>query len=435
VNILVIGSGGREHALVWKIRQSPKATKLFCAPGNPGIESLAESVPLKAMDLSGLADFAEAKRIDLTVVGPEQPLAAGIVDMFEERGLRIFGPNKQAAELEWSKTFAKEFMRRHSVPTAHFRTFNLHQFEEASSYVSGCSLPIVLKADGLAAGKGVVICEKHDEAVANLHGMVHAKPFGLASETVVVEEFIEGEEASVFAICDGKNFITLAPAQDYKRVFDGDRGKNTGGMGAYAPTPVISEELLRTVQETIIRPTLLGMAQEGNPYKGCLYVGLMVTDAGPKVLEFNSRFGDPETQVVLPVFDGDIVDVFLAACNGGLEAFGTQGDSNSPFGAAVCVVIASGGYPDDYSTGKEILGLEDIAVLPGIVVFHAGTKRSKGSLVTAGGRVMGVTAALSGGSLPEAIEMAYGAVGKVSFEGMHYRRDIGNKALAKVQLG
>jgi len=247
MNILVIGSGGREHALVWKIKQSSKATKLFCASGNPGIDSLAELVPLKAMDLSGLADFAEAKRIDLTVVGPEQPLAAGIVDMFEERGLRIFGPTKRAAELEWSKTFAKEFMRRHSVPTAHYRTFNLHQFEEARSYVSGCSLPIVLKADGLAAGKGVVICERHDEAVANLHSMMHAKPFGLASETVVVEEFIEGEEASVFAICDGKNFITLAPAQDYKRVFDGDRGKNTGGMGAYAPTPVISEELLRTI--------------------------------------------------------------------------------------------------------------------------------------------------------------------------------------------
>jgi phosphoribosylamine--glycine ligase len=435
MKILVVGSGGREHALAWKFKQSSKVSRLFCAPGNPGIEQLAELVPVKATDLFALADFAETEHIDLTVVGPEQPLAAGIVDLFEERGLRIFGPTKRAAELEWSKAFAKEFMRRYSIPTASYKTFNLRQIEEANSYVDGCSLPLVLKADGLAAGKGVVVCETREEAVANLTRMMRAKLFGSAGDTVLVEEFMDGEEASVFAVCDGKNFITLAPAQDHKRVLDGDLGKNTGGMGAYSPAPLISEEMLITILETIITPTLRGMAQDGRPYKGCLYVGLMVTDSGPKVLEFNSRLGDPEAQVVLPLFEGDIVDVFVAACDGELEAYRAQVNSYSPSGAAVCVVVASGGYPDDYSTGDEIHGLNDLDVLPNVVVFHAGTKRDNGRLVTAGGRVLGVTASVRNGSVPEAIELAYKAVSKVSFAGMHFRSDIGNRALTKVQLG
>lgn len=420
MKVLVIGSGGREHALVWKISQSSKVTHLYCSPGNPGIAELAECLPMRANALEGLLEFAHREAIDLTVVGPEQPLAEGIVDLFEVNGLKIFGPTKSAAELEWSKAFAKDFMERHNIPTAGSRMFMVDAMEEARDYVRRHSLPLVLKADGLAAGKGVEVCATHDQALQWLNSF--EKQFGIS---FLVEEFMEGEEASVFAISDGTDFLTLAPAQDHKRIFDGDRGKNTGGMGAYAPAPVVTPDILRDVHETIIAPTLAGMAADGKPYKGCLYVGLMITASGPKVVEFNCRFGDPETQVVLPLYQGDIVELFEAACTKQLGSFKGQGMS-SALNAAVCVVLASGGYPDQYPTGVEISGLEELSGLNHILAFHAGTKARGDAIVTAGGRVLGITSIKT--DLAGAIEDAYAAVSKVSFPGMHYRRDIGRKA-------
>jgi phosphoribosylamine--glycine ligase len=423
MNVLVIGSGGREHALVWKIRQSPRIRKAYCAPGNPGIGTLAECVPLEAMNLEGLLRFAQEAAIDLTVVGPEQPLAAGIVDAFKEAGLRIFGPTKKAAELEWSKAFAKSFMHRHGIPTAGYRAFTSGQRSEAESMLMSANFPVVLKADGLAAGKGVIVCNDTHQALAALQEMMGTKTFGSASETVVVEEFMRGEEASVFAICDGTRFVTLAPAQDHKRALDDDQGKNTGGMGAYAPAPVVTADVMRNVQTRIIGPTLKGMAVEGRPYHGCLYVGLMVTEDGPKVVEYNSRFGDPETQVVLPLFSGDLVELMLAACDGTL----VEGETRLTSGSAVSVVLASGGYPESYQAGKPIRGLENVP--DGVVVFHAGTRKSDGNLVTAGGRVLDVTAISGENDIEQTIHTAYEAVRRIGFEGMHYRRDIGRKAL------
>lgn len=424
MNILVIGSGAREHALVWKIRQSPKVREIYCSPGNPGIGELAECLPMRATALEGLLDFAKQQQIDLTVVGPEQPLADGVVDLFEANGMKIFGPTKRAAELEWSKAFAKEFMQRHGIPTARYKKFTASQSAEANDYISRSSMPVVLKADGLAAGKGVLVCLTREQAVASFEEM--KRQFGSAGDTIVVEEFLEGEEASVFAICDGKDFVTLAPAQDHKRVFDGDRGKNTGGMGAYAPAPVVTPDILRDVEERIIKPTLTGMASEGRPYKGCLYVGLMITTGGPKVIEYNCRFGDPETQVVLPLLNSDIVELFEATCEGRIGELRVNTVSAARSQSAVCVVLASGGYPDEYPTGIEIDGLDELAGVNNVLVFHAGTKLQGSTLVTAGGRVLGVTAIKS--DLAGAIEDAYKAVGKISFAGVHYRRDIGKKA-------
>jgi phosphoribosylamine--glycine ligase len=429
MRVLVIGSGGREHALVWKINQSRSVTKLFCAPGNPGIQSLAECVSLKATDLPRLLAFAEQQNIDLTVVGPEQPLAEGIVDLFASRNLPIFGPSRRAAELEWSKAFAKEFMQRHAIPTAQHQTFSKDQADLAAEHVRTCSLPVVLKADGLAAGKGVMVCSTREEATQALHQMMIGKAFGPASETVVIEEFLEGEEASVFAVCDGEKYLTLAPAQDHKRAFDGDLGKNTGGMGAYAPTPVVTYNILQQVKKTVIEPTLRGMMEEGRPYKGCLYCGLMITRDGPKVIEYNCRFGDPETQVVLPLLDCDLLELLSAACTGEISTF-TTSLTNS--GSAACVVLASTGYPDEYEVGKPIDGLEHLAQRSDVIAFHAGTKWESGKLVTSGGRVLGITAWEKNGSLQQAIAKAYEEVQSVSFEGMHFRRDIGQKAFAAI---
>jgi len=422
MNILVIGSGGREHAIVWKLRQSSKIERLYCSPGNPGIAELAECLPMKATAQEALLEFAKSEGIDLTIVGPEQPLAEGIVDLFEMNDLKVFGPTQRAAELEWSKAFAKEFMQRHGIPTAAHRTFAVNEIDEAKSYINKSPMPIVLKADGLAAGKGVIICTNRDEAVVSLEKF--SKQFGSAGERIVVEEFMEGEEASVFAICDGSDFVTLAPAQDHKRVFEGDRGRNTGGMGAYAPAPIVTEDLLRQIEEQIIAPTLRGMAAEGRKYKGCLYVGLMITQNGPKVVEYNCRFGDPETQVVLPLLDCDVAELLLAACNGTIGNM--RGEFGSPSRSAVCVVLASDGYPDAYPTGIEIHGLEQISAMNNVIAFHAGTKSQGDSLVTAGGRVLGITAMKH--DLFGAIDDAYSAIGKISFAGMHYRRDIGKKA-------
>lgn len=429
MNVLVVGSGGREHALVWKIKQSPLLQELFCTPGNPGIEAIARCSPVSSSDLHGLLRFAREKKIDLTVVGPEQPLAEGIVDLFEKHGRKIFGPTKRAAELEWSKAFAKDFMQRHRIPTARFQTFTARERLKAVEYLHATEYPVVLKADGLAAGKGVAICKELESALDSLHQIMDAKAFGASNDTVVIEEFMAGEEASVFAICDGRNYVTLAPAQDHKRVFDDDQGKNTGGMGAYAPAPVVTSEVLERVKRTIVEPTLVGMAEEGRTYRGCLYVGLMVTATGPKVVEYNSRFGDPESQAVLPLFKGDLLALMDVASQGMIDR-----NTLSSFlqqGSAVCVVLSSGGYPDKYQTGRRIRGLENLSDIEGVVAFHAGTTSDGGAVVTAGGRVLGVTAMSDSADLGRTITTAYEAVQRISFEGMHYRRDIGKKALAR----
>lgn len=426
MNVLVIGSGGREHALVWKIRQSPLVERIYSIPGNPGIEALAQCFSTVATSPEELAAFTRTHNVDLVVIGPEQPLAEGIVDALMAQGVKVFGPTRNAAELEWSKAFAKDFMARHGIPTARHRTFGLNDRVEMSEALGSWTFPLVLKADGLAAGKGVAICSTLQEAVAALHEMMDEKKFGAAGEKVVIEEFLAGEEASIFAVTDGVDYVTLAPAQDHKRILDDDKGKNTGGMGAYAPTPAVSAGLLDVIKRTIIEPTLEGMIMEGRRYKGCLYVGLMLTAEGPKVIEYNSRFGDPETQVVVPLYRGDIVELMLASCE---ERVGTLPVDARPAGSAVCVVLASEGYPDRYATGKEISGLQNLP--DGIVAFHAGTKTVDGRLVTAGGRVLGVTAHSPSTDLEQTINHAYEGVRRIRFEGMHYRRDIGSKALLR----
>ncbi len=429
MNVLVVGGGGREHALVWKIRQSPKVQHIYCAPGNAGIGQLAELVPIKPTDFHGLLEFAKTKRIDLTVVGPEAPLTAGIVDVFEEHGLAIFGPSKLAAEIEGSKVFAKNFMRQYGIPSASYRTFDASQRSEAERYVRDLPPPIVIKADGLAAGKGVLICETHEQARDELDAVFVKRAFGEAGNKIVIEEFLSGEEASVFAITDGKGYVVLAPAQDHKRILDGDRGKNTGGMGAYAPAPIITQNIMNEVSERIIKPTIDGMAKEGRTYRGCLYCGLMITESGPKVLEYNCRFGDPETQVVVPLIDGDFVELLLHACRDRI----TSNEVKHRDATAVCIVMASGGYPDDYETGKEIIGLDSISEQEdGVIVFHAGTKKDGRRILTAGGRVLGVTAVGSANDLAGTISRAYNAVSKISFDGAYYRSDIGKKGLVRI---
>ena len=430
MNVLVIGSGGREHALVWKLQQSPRVAKLFCAPGNPGMSAQAQCVPLKSSDYDALAAFALRESIDLTIVGPEAPLADGIADLFRSRGLTVFGPTKAAAALEWSKAFAKDFMFRNGIPTAGSKTFDAGQISAARAFLDRSALPVVLKADGLAAGKGVLICATREEAHDGLTGMLEANAFGAAGTTVVIEEYMEGIEASVFAVSDGERFVTLAPAQDHKRVFDDDRGKNTGGMGAYAPTQYVSTEVMDVVRSSIVAPALRGMAREGKPYTGCLYVGLMLTNAGPKVVEFNSRFGDPETQVVLPLYDGDLAALLSAAARGSLGDVAGGGAGSARSANAVCVVLASAGYPDKYPVGLEIQGLDLAGAMPGVSVFHAGTAWTDGRIVTSGGRVLGVTATVRGQSLASAIDLAYAAAGTIAFDGMQFRRDIGRKGLA-----
>lgn len=427
MNVLVLGSGGREHALVWKLKKSPRVDRLFCAPGNPGIGRLATLVPLAADDQEGLLAFAEREKIGMTVVGPEQPLAEGIVDRFRSRGQRIFGPTREAAELEWSKAFAKAFLERHGIPTAAHRTFGKSDIHAAQAFLQQCALPVVLKADGLAAGKGVLICTTREEAHAAFRDLTEARVFGSAGDRVVIEEFLAGQEASVFAVADGTDFVTLAPAQDHKRVFDGDRGKNTGGMGAYAPAPAVTPETLRIVEEQIIRPTLRGMSREGRPYTGCLYAGLMLTPDGPRVVEYNVRFGDPESQVVLPLYQGDLLELLLASTEGTIASLAPVGASGH---YAVCVVLASGGYPGHYPAGLPISGIETAEAMDRVVVFHAGTRREGDTFVTAGGRVLGVTA-IGGKNLRETIARAYTAAGTIRFEGMHFRSDVGQKALEK----
>lgn len=426
MNVLVIGAGGREHALVWKLKQSPRINRLYCAPGNPGIAQLAECVPIAADDLDQLYQFARTQKIDLTVVGPEVPLVKGIVDLFEAGGLAIFGPSKAASALEGSKVFAKHFMKRHGIPTAAYETFDRAHEEDAKRYIVSQTMPIVLKADGLAAGKGAVVCRTAGEALQVIEEFFGGNVLGEAGSSIVVEEFMTGEEASVFVFTDGTQYALLEPAQDHKQIFDGDRGKNTGGMGAFAPARVASPDVIERVKREIIEPVLEGMRKEGRPYRGCLYVGIMITAAGPKVVEFNCRLGDPEAQVVLPLIDGDLAEIMAACATRSAHALSIRSHN----AAAVCVVLASGGYPDAYEKGKEIRGLESINAEDGVIAFHAGTKSDAGRIVTWGGRVLGVTAIGYGHELAETIASAYSAVKKIAFDGAYYRSDIGRKGLA-----
>jgi len=421
MRVLVVGSGGREHAIVWKLVQSPQVEKVFCAPGNGGIARIAECVDIDVTDIKTLVHFAQKKKIDLTVVGPELPLTLGIVDRFREKGLAIFGPTKKAAEIESSKGFAKNFMAKYRIPTAEYKIFS--DPEEVIQYIHKKEPPLVLKADGLAAGKGVLICNSRDEAYNGVDKIMRQKIFGDAGNRLIVEEFLRGEEASVLSITDGENLVILPPAQDHKPIFEGDKGPNTGGMGAYAPAPVVSPKLLRTIGEKILLPTVLGMKEEGRLYQGVLYAGLMITPEGPKVLEFNCRFGDPETQAILPLLETDIVEIIETSIEGRIKDISLAVRNE----AAVCVIIASGGYPGSYEKGKIIYGLDQIP--SDILVFHAGSKIKGKDIVTAGGRVLGVTALSS--TIETAIEKVYKAVGKITFDGAYYRRDIGYKALRR----
>ncbi len=422
MNILLIGSGGREHALALAISRSNELGNFFAAPANPGILQLAMLAPISINNHDSVVNFCKQEHIHLVVIGPEQPLEAGLSDSLREHGIIVFGPSKRAAMLETSKSFAKEFMVRHNIPTASFRRFTADVKTEAIEYVRQQPLPVVIKADGLAAGKGVIVAETTADA-ENALADILGGAFGSAGAEVVVEAFLRGEEASIFSICDGTHFITLAPAQDHKRALDGDKGKNTGGMGAFAPAAIVTDDVLKKVKERIIAPTLAGMTEEGAPFIGCLFVGLMIENGEPNVVEFNCRFGDPETQAVLTVTEGDFVDLFFSAALGLLRPSSITNIYN---GYACTVVLASGGYPDTYKTGYPITGISD-AEQTGATVFHAGTKIENSILVTNGGRVLGVCG--KGETLTQAINSAYNAVNFIKFTDEYHRTDIGHKSL------
>lgn len=425
MKILVVGSGGREHALVWKITQSRKVKKIFAAPGNGGIANLATLVDIRADDIAGLCYFAKKEKIDLTIVGSEAPLVKGIVDEFNKNKLRIFGADRHTAQLEGSKVFAKELMRDLNVPTADFEVFD--DKNRALSYIKTRGAPVVVKADGLAAGKGVFICKTEEEAVRAVDDIMVKRIFGDSGNRIIIEECLEGEEASIIVISDGENIAPMASSQDHKRIFDDDNGPNTGGMGAYSPAPVVEGKVFGDTLDLIVYPIIRGLKDRGTPYKGVLYAGIMITPNGPHVLEFNVRFGDPETQAILPRMKGDLVELIESSIDGKLKKSDNRWDDR----ACVCVVAASGGYPGKYEKKKTITGLEEAESLKDVVVFHAGTKREDGSYVTSGGRVLGVTAL--GEGVEDAIKRSYEAVGKIRFDGMHYRRDIGRRALIKNQ--
>ncbi len=425
MNILLIGSGGREHALAWKLSQSKHADKLYAVPGNPGIAQFAECVSgVSIEDNDAIVALAKEKNIGLVVVGPEVPLVNGVVDALTAAGVKAFGPTKDAAELEGSKVYAKVVMRRYKIPTARSEVFG--DPSRAHVYVRQMRQPFAIKADGLAAGKGVILTKTVDEAIEAIDLLMKEKAFGDAGNRVVIEEFMEGEEASVLAFTDGETIVAMPASQDHKRVNDGDEGLNTGGMGAYAPAPVMTPELSERVMKEILKPAVEGMKKEGRPYKGCLYAGLMITAKGPKVVEFNARFGDPETQVVLPLLKSDLVEVMLACVDGKLAETKIEWSDE----AAVSVVMASGGYPGDYEKGKTIQGI-DGAEAAGSLVFHAGTTEKDGVLVTSGGRVLNVVGIAK--DIPEAVKRAYASVEKISFDGAHYRKDIAYRALERLK--
>jgi phosphoribosylamine--glycine ligase len=424
MKVLVVGGGGREHALVWKIAQSPLVEKVYCAPGNPGTATIAENLPIAVEQLDKLLEFAYSNQIGLTVVGPEQPLSLGIVDLFEQHGLKVFGPSQKAALIEGSKAFSKDLMQKYNVPTAAYGVFT--DQAEAEAFIARTGAPIVVKADGLAAGKGVIIAQTAAEAKEAVKDMLSGNAFGSAGSRVVIEEFLCGEEASFLAITDGTRIIPLASAQDHKAIFDNDQGPNTGGMGAYSPAPVVTRDIHDKAMEQVLRRAVDGMAAEGRPYRGVLYAGLMVKDGQVKTLEFNARFGDPECQPLLMRMKSDIVPVLMAVADGDLSGVSIEWHEK----AAVCVVMASEGYPGDYRKGDVINGLEQAAQLDDVYVFHAGTAARDDVCVTSGGRVLGVTAL--GDTVQSAIDRVYQGVARITWSGVQYRKDIGKKALNRL---
>ena len=421
--MLLIGSGGREHAIAWKLAQSRDLTKLYIAPGNPGTAQCGQNIPIGADDADKLLDFARQNDVGLMVVGPEDPLAAGLVDVFEAAGIKAFGPSAGAAQLEADKAFAKQLMRSSSVSTAEGRTFD--RFSDAKAYIASRDEPVVVKAAGLAKGKGVFVCDDPSDGILAAEKIMCDKVFGPAGDIIIVEDKLLGEEASILAFVDGRNIYVMESSQDHKPIGDGDTGPNTGGMGAYSPAPVVTEDLINQITREILVPVVDGMNRNGTPYKGVLYAGLMITGGGPRVLEFNVRFGDPETQPILARLKSDLLQALLAVCNGTLDQITLEWDQRP----AVCVVIASGGYPGEYEKGKKIIGLEDAQQLEDVIVFHAGTKKMDGDIVTSGGRVLGVTAL--GQTIRDAKERAYRAVDKIKFDGAYCRRDIADKAIKK----
>ncbi len=419
MKVLVVGSGGREHAIVWKLSQSPKVDKIYCAPGNAGIGTIAELVPIGAMEFDKLVDFAKNEGIDFTVIGMDDPLVGGIVDKFEAEGLRVFGPRANAAIIEGSKAFSKELMKKYGIPTAKYETFS--DYDSALDYIKKGDFPVVLKADGLALGKGVLICNTLEEAEQGLNTLMIDKKFGDSGNTVVIEEFLTGQEMSVLSFCDGKTVVPMVSAQDHKRAYDGDKGLNTGGMGTFSPSRVYTPELAEECMKTIYQPTVDALNAEGRTFKGIIFFGLMLTSKGMKVIEYNARFGDPETQVVLPRLKNDLMEIFEACVDGTLDKINVEWyDSGT-----ACVVLASGGYPEGYVKGYEITGLDKADKAENIIVFHAGTALKDGKFVTNGGRVLGVTGV--GKNLDDAINIAYEGVKLIDFKDKHYRKDIGVK--------
>ncbi len=423
MRIVIIGSGGREHALADKIAESKTCSKLFILPGNPGTKQVGVNIPIAQDDHWGIINFCLEQKIDLVVIGPEKPLIDGLTDKLVKKGIKVFGPSSRAARIEGEKSFAKHLMKENNIPTAAFEVFNKENYDDAIIYLNKVSYPIVIKADGIAAGKGVIIAKSFEDAKEALKECFVNSSFGSAGDKVVIEKFMSGQEASIFAITDGFDFILLPAAQDHKRIFDGDHGKNTGGMGAYAPTPFVNVQSLEIIAKEIIKPTLKALKEMDSPYVGCLYCGLMLTNQGPKVVEFNCRFGDPETQVVLPLLKGNFVELLFSAANGKVN----KGAVSYNGGASVCFVISSKGYPNTYEKGFEILGLNHLPTQ--IKVYHAGTKEVNGKILTSGGRVLGVTSFTEKNDLIEAKRIAYDAITKIHFDGMHYRKDISDKAI------
>ena len=423
MKVLVIGSGGREHALVWKLRQSPRVSKVYCAPGNGGIADEAECLPAEVKSIDSLLAVAEQVRPDLTVIGPELPLSLGAVDKFTQRGWRVFGPTQAAAQLESSKSFAKEFLKRHHIPTAHFAICDT--IDEVLAALPHFHTPVVVKADGLAAGKGVVICRTKEEAATAAAEMFSGKTLGEAGSRVVLEEFLQGDELSFLVLSDGQRVAPLVAAQDHKRIGDGDSGPNTGGMGAYSTASIVDQQMTQWLLQHVARPVVAGMKAEGAEYKGILYCGLMMTARGPMVLEFNCRFGDPETQPILMRLESDLLEALEASIDGRVS----EGDFRWSGDASVCVVLSSGGYPGTYEVGKKIMGLAEAGKVEGVKVFHAGTSKRDGGYFTAGGRVLGVTSRAA--DLQTAVDRVYAATAKIGFEGTHYRTDIAGRALKK----
>ncbi len=416
MKILVVGGGGREHAIIWKLLQNKRVTEIHCAPGNGGISDMAKCVPISATDIDGIVDYAKKEIFDLVFVAPDDPLYMGMVDRLEAQGIRAFGPTAKAAEIEGSKAYAKWLMKKYGIPTAEYEVFT--DYKKACEYAENCVFPVVVKADGLALGKGVIICSTAAEAKAALEDMMIKSTFGKAGETVIIEEYLSGPEVSVLAFCDGRTILPMASAQDHKRAFDGDKGPNTGGMGAFSPSPKYKPEIQKTVEDNIINKTLFALNEEGRAFKGVIYFGLMLTENGPKLLEYNARFGDPEAQVILPRMKNDLLDIVEAIIDGRLSEIKLEWDEK----CAVCVVIASGGYPGKYEKGITITGLDTVK---DVIVFHAGTAKEGWKYINSGGRVLGVTSLGSG--IKEAREKAYEDVKKISFPGAQYRSDIGLK--------